>query len=140
MPLSLPRSIVGTKALVVSSLVIPVQPELISIVCRNASPLHSLGLLIKQFSASYDAPSLNVAADALIMGNKADGILLVVRPGSLNSGTVAFAKELLKKFSQHVFGLVVNGVSAKNEPHSHYYFTNESYAQEQTSNVNRKIL
>ncbi|MFM9265961.1 polysaccharide biosynthesis tyrosine autokinase [Tychonema sp. BBK16] len=100
--------------------------------------------LIKQFSASYDAviidaPSLNVAADALILGNKADGILLVVRPGVLNSGTVAFAKELLKKSSQHVLGLVVNGVSAKNEPHSHYYFTNESYAQEQSASVNQKI-
>lgn len=100
--------------------------------------------LIKQFSASYDAviidaPSLNVAADALILGNKADGILLVVRPGVLNSGTVAFAKELLKKSSQNVLGLVVNGVSAKNEPHSHYYFTNESYAQEQSAGVNQKI-
>lgn len=103
-----------------------------------------ISLLIKQFSASYDAviidaPSLNVAADALILGNKADGILLVVRPGVLNSGTVAFAKELLKKSSQHVLGLVVNGVSSKNEPHSHYYFTNESYTQEQTPSVNQKI-
>ncbi len=104
-----------------------------------------ISLLIKQFSASYDAviidaPSLNVAADALILGNKADGILLVVRPGVLNSGTVAFAKELLKKSSQHVLGLVVNGVSSKNEPHSHYYFTNESYAQEQSPSLNQKIL
>ncbi|MEG5052606.1 MULTISPECIES: polysaccharide biosynthesis tyrosine autokinase [unclassified Microcoleus] len=99
-------------------------------------------LLIKQFSATYDAviidaPSLNVAADALILGNKADGILLVVRPGVLHSGTVAFAKELLKKSSQHVLGLVVNGVSPKNEPHSHYYFTNESYAQEQSPGINK---
>jgi capsular exopolysaccharide synthesis family protein len=103
-----------------------------------------LTLLIKQFSASYDAviidaPSLNVAAEALILGNKADGMLLVVRPGVLNSGTVAFAKELLKKSSQHVLGLVVNGVSSKNEPHSHYYFTNESYTQEQSSSLNQKI-
>jgi len=96
--------------------------------------------LIKQFSASYDAviidaPAVNVAADALILGKKADGILLVVRPGVLNSGTVAFAKELLQKSSQHVLGLVVNGVSPKNEPHSHYYFTNESYAQEQSPGI-----
>jgi succinoglycan biosynthesis transport protein ExoP len=99
-------------------------------------------LLIKQFSASYDAviidtPAVNVAADALILGNKADGILLVVRPGVLNSGTVAFAKELLKKSSQHVLGIVVNGVSLKNEPHSHYYFTNESYAQEQSPGITK---
>ncbi|MEG4816458.1 polysaccharide biosynthesis tyrosine autokinase [Microcoleus sp. K5-D4] len=101
-----------------------------------------LTLLIKQFSASYDAvivdtPALNVAADALILGNKADGILLVVRPGVLHSGTVAFAKELLKKSNQHVLGLVVNGVSPKNEPHSHYYFTNESYTQEQSPGIKK---
>ncbi|MEG4441370.1 polysaccharide biosynthesis tyrosine autokinase [Microcoleus sp. AT9_B5] len=101
-----------------------------------------LTLLIKQFSASYDAvivdtPALNVAADALILGNKADGILLVVRPGVLHSGTVAFAKELLKKSNQHVLGLVVNGVSPKNEPHSHYYFTNESYTQEQSPGLKK---
>ncbi|MEG4111986.1 MULTISPECIES: polysaccharide biosynthesis tyrosine autokinase [unclassified Microcoleus] len=101
-----------------------------------------LTLLIKQFSASYDAvivdtPALNVAADALIIGNKADGILLVVRPGVLHSGTVAFAKELLKKSNQHVLGLVVNGVSPKNEPHSHYYFTNESYTQEQSPGIKK---
>jgi len=58
-----------------------------------------------------------------------------VRPGVLNSGTVAFTKELLQKSSQHVLGLVVNGVSPKNEPHSHYYFTNESYAQEQSPGI-----
>ncbi|MEG4320545.1 MULTISPECIES: polysaccharide biosynthesis tyrosine autokinase [unclassified Microcoleus] len=99
--------------------------------------------LIKQFSSNYDlvvidSPSLNVAADALILGKKADGILLVARPGVLYSGSVAFAKDLLKKSSQHVLGMVVNGVSPKNEPHSHYYFTNESYTQVQSPSKNQK--
>ena len=99
--------------------------------------------LIKQFSSNYDlvivdSPSLNVAADALILGKKADGILLVARPGVLYSGSVAFAKDLLKKSSQHVLGMVVNGVSPKNEPHSHYYFTNESYTQVQSPSKNHK--
>ncbi|MEG4804232.1 polysaccharide biosynthesis tyrosine autokinase [Microcoleus sp. ARI1-B5] len=99
--------------------------------------------LIKQFSSNYDlviidSPSLNVAADALILGKKADGILLVARPGVLYSGSVAFAKDLLKKSSQHVLGMVVNGVSPKNEPHSHYYFTNESYTQVKSPSKNHK--
>jgi polysaccharide biosynthesis transport protein len=102
-----------------------------------------LTLLIKQFSASYDAviidaPSLNVAADALILGNKADGILLVVRPGVLHSGNVAFTKDLLKKSNQYVLGMVVNGVIPKNEPHSYYYFTNESYTQAESPSKNLK--
>jgi polysaccharide biosynthesis transport protein len=99
--------------------------------------------LIKQFSANYDlvivdAPSLNVAADALILGKKADGILLVVRPGMLDSGNVAFTKDLLKKSSQYVLGMVVNGVIPKNEPHSYYYFTNESYTQAESQSKNSK--
>jgi polysaccharide biosynthesis transport protein len=99
--------------------------------------------LIKQFSANYDlvivdAPSLNVAADALILGKKADGILLVVRPGTLDSGNVAFTKDLLKKSSQYVLGMVVNGVIPKNEPHSYYYFTNESYTQAESPSKNLK--
>ena len=99
--------------------------------------------LIKQFSSNYDlviidSPSLNVAADALILGKKADGILLVARPGVLYSGNVAFAKDLLKKSSQYVLGMVVNGVSPKNEPHSHYYFTDESYTQVQSPSKNHK--
>jgi polysaccharide biosynthesis transport protein len=99
--------------------------------------------LIKQFSSNYDlvvidSPSLNVAADALILGKKANGILLVARPGVLYSGNVAFTKDLLKKSSQHVLGMVVNGVSPKNEPHSHYYFTNESYSEAQSPSKNQK--
>lgn len=99
--------------------------------------------LIKQFSSNYDlvvidSPSLSVAADALILGKKADGILLVARPGVLYSGNVAFAKDLLKKSSQQVLGMVVNGVSPKNEPHSHYYFTNEAYTQVKSPSKNQK--
>jgi Mrp family chromosome partitioning ATPase len=73
-----------------------------------------------------DTPSLKLAADALILGQKADGIFLVVRPGVVDSHSAAFAKQLLDKSSQHVLGLVVNGVIPQNEPHSYYYFPQES--------------
>ncbi|MGL5063423.1 MAG: GumC family protein [Microcoleus sp.] len=100
-------------------------------------------LLIGQFASNYDlviidTPSLNVAADAPILGKKADGILMVARPGVLYSGSVAFAKDLLKKSNQHVLGMVVNGVVPKNEPHSHYYFANESYTQVQSPSKQKK--
>ncbi|MCU0543777.1 MAG: polysaccharide biosynthesis tyrosine autokinase [Oscillatoriaceae cyanobacterium Prado104] len=100
-------------------------------------------LLIEQFASNYDlviidSPSLNVAADAPILGKKADGILMVARPGVLYSGSVAFAKDLLKKSHQHVLGMVVNGVVPKNEPHSHYYFANESYTQVQSPSKHKK--
>lgn len=88
-----------------------------------------IATLIEQFSETYDlviidTPALNVAADALILGQKADGILLVVRPGVVDSQTAAFAKELLAKSNQRVLGLVVNGVIPDREPHNYYYFVN----------------
>ncbi|MGA9378388.1 MAG: polysaccharide biosynthesis tyrosine autokinase, partial [Phormidium sp.] len=92
-----------------------------------------ISLLIDELTVLYDlviidAPSLNVAADALILGKKADGLLFVARPGVVDSASATFAKELLEKSNQNVLGLVVNGVIPNHEPHSYYYFTNESYS------------
>ncbi|MFS0516511.1 GumC family protein [Nostoc sp. UIC 10607] len=86
-----------------------------------------MATLMKTLAAKYDfviidAPSLNVAADAATLGQMADGVLFVVRPGVVDSVNAAFAKELLEKSGQNVLGQVVNGVIPKNEPHSYYYF------------------
>lgn len=94
--------------------------------------------LMEIFAANYDfvivdAPSLNVAADAATLGQMADGVLLVVRPGVVDSVNAAFAKEVLEKSGQNVLGQVVNGVIPKNEPYSYYYFTKEDYPQEGVS-------
>ncbi|MBD2773242.1 GumC family protein [Iningainema tapete] len=91
--------------------------------------------LIESFAANYDfviidAPSLTVAADAATIGQMADGVLLVVRPGVVDSVNAAFAKELLEKSGQNVLGQVVNGVIPNNERHSYYYFAKEYYPQE----------
>lgn len=84
--------------------------------------------LLHNFAAHYnlviiDTPALNVAADALILAKKVDGLLLVVRPGVLDYESATFAKELLEKSSQQVLGMVVNGVVSKNDSHGSYYFT-----------------
>ncbi|BAZ68520.1 MAG: polysaccharide biosynthesis tyrosine autokinase [Pelatocladus maniniholoensis HA4357-MV3] len=89
--------------------------------------------LIDSFAANYDfviidAPSLTVAADATILGQMSDGVLLVVRPGIADSVNAITAIEILEKSGQNVLGQVVNGVIAKNEPHS-YYFLEENQPQ-----------
>jgi polysaccharide biosynthesis transport protein len=91
--------------------------------------------LIQNFGSSYDfviidAPSLNVAADAATLGQMADGVLLVVRPGVVDSVNAAVACEILEKSGQNVLGQVVNAVIPQNESHSYYYFTKESDTQE----------
>lgn len=94
--------------------------------------------LIETFAATYDfviidAPSLTVAADAATLGQMADGVLLVVRPGVVDSVNAAIAMEVLEKSGQNVIGQVINGVIPENERHSYYYFNKEYYAQEQVA-------
>jgi polysaccharide biosynthesis transport protein len=90
--------------------------------------------LIEDCSMSYDfvivdTPSLRVAADAPIMGRMADGVLLVVRPGVVDSESATFAKGVLKQSGQNVLGLVINGVVPDREPYSYYYFAKEYHAE-----------
>jgi len=89
-----------------------------------------MAALIETLAANYDliiidTPALNIAADAASIGQIADGVLLVVRPGVVDSVSAIFAKELLEKSGQNVLGQVVNGVIPNNEPYSYYYFADE---------------
>jgi len=86
--------------------------------------------LIEHFSSTYDfviidAPPLVVAADALALGKMTDGVLLVARPGTLDSTSAVAAKESLKRSVQNVLGLVVNGVVLENDFHTKAYSTEE---------------
>ncbi|MEA5571816.1 polysaccharide biosynthesis tyrosine autokinase [Calothrix sp. UHCC 0171] len=91
-----------------------------------------MGTLIDSFRDIFDivildTPSLSVGADAASLGQMADGLLFVVRPGVADVINAGFAKELLEKSGQNVLGQVVNGIIPKNEPYSNYYFNNEEY-------------
>jgi polysaccharide biosynthesis transport protein len=99
-----------------------------------------MATLIQRFAANFDfviidTPSISVAADAAALGQMADGVLFVVRPGVVDIGSAAFAKDLLKKSGQNVLGQVVNAVDPRNENHSYYYFNDEYYSQESLSQV-----
>jgi succinoglycan biosynthesis transport protein ExoP len=94
--------------------------------------------LIETFAAIYDfviidAPSLTIAADAATLGQMADSLLLVVRPGVVDSVNATIAMEVLEKSGQNVIGQVINGVVQKNERHSYYYLNNEYYPQEEVA-------
>jgi capsular exopolysaccharide synthesis family protein len=78
-----------------------------------------------------DTPPIALAADGLTLGKLADGVLLVVRPGVVNSGVIATIKSLLNQSSQQVLGMVVNGVIPKNESGS-YYGVNRYYGHRTT--------
>ncbi len=91
----------------------------------------SMAALINTFSQEYDCvifdtPPMAGTADAAVLGKQADGILLVVRPGVVDSANANAAKEFLTQSNQKVLGMVVNGVNVKNEPDSYFYYMKES--------------
>lgn len=91
--------------------------------------------LIENFTVNYDfviidTPSLNVAADAATLGQMADGVLFIVRPGLVDAVHATAAREILEKSGQNVLGQVVNAVIPQNESHSYYYFNDGSNFEE----------
>lgn len=79
-----------------------------------------MAALIRDCSAKYDfvildAPSLILTADALTLSQLTDGIVLVTQPGVVDSTSANAAQEMLERSDQKVLGLVVNGVTQKND-------------------------
>ena len=72
-----------------------------------------------------DTPSLDLAADAPILGRMADGVLLVVKPGAVERGKAKFTKEILEQSGQNMLGIVFNSVSPQVEPRTYYYHSLE---------------
>lgn len=145
--LGLSNAIVGQANL--STAIEIIQPNL-HILTSGVTPPNPVSLLksqaminlIKQASESYhyvviDAPPILMAADALILGKLANGILMVSRPGIVDGNSLVKTKDLLEKSGQNVLGLVINGVILKNESDSYFHFT-ENYASENTKK--RKVL
>jgi len=89
-----------------------------------------MSALIREFSQEYDyvlfdTPPLSGTADASVLGNMVDGVLLVVRPGVVNSRSAKATRDFLEQSGQDVLGIVANGVDVRNEPDSYFYYSRE---------------
>ncbi|NMG07241.1 polysaccharide biosynthesis tyrosine autokinase [Brasilonema sp. UFV-L1] len=85
--------------------------------------------LIETFSDRYDyivfdTPPLVGTADAAVLGKMADGVLLVVRPGVVDSSSATAAKSLLERSEAKVLGMIANAVNVKHEPDNYFYHSN----------------
>ena len=69
----------------------------------------------------FDTPSLDLTADAPIMGRMADGVMLVVRPGCVERSQAEFTKEILEQSGLNMLGIVFNGVEPQFDARSYYY-------------------
>ena len=88
--------------------------------------------LMEQFEARYDfviidAPPLVVEAEALTLGTLTDGLLLVARPGVLETQAAKLACDLLQQSSQVVLGLVINSSLKTNERTVAGYYDRPDY-------------
>jgi len=89
-----------------------------------------MSALIQEFSQEYDyvlfdTPPLSGTADASVLGKMVDGLLLVVRPGVVNSRSAQATRDFLEQSTQTVLGIVANGVDVRNEPDSYFYYSRE---------------
>ncbi|WGV27778.1 GumC family protein [Halotia branconii] len=96
-----------------------------------------MATLIEDFSSKYDfiiidAPPALLTADALALSQMSDGILLVSRPGVIDSSSALAVQEMLNRANHNVLGLVVNGIIDKNES-SNYFYHSSKYFNSQES-------
>ncbi|MBD2603160.1 polysaccharide biosynthesis tyrosine autokinase [Scytonema hofmannii FACHB-248] len=104
-----------------------------------------MAILLNSFARDYDfvifdTPALSGTADAAVLSNLTDGILLVVRPGVVNLDSANAAKEFLTQSGQKVLGIVINGVNVKREPDSYFYYTKDAIETAITSNNNSSLM
>ncbi|MFB2834779.1 GumC family protein [Floridanema evergladense] len=93
--------------------------------------------LIEDFSQTYnfviiDTAPLVLVADALTLGKMADGVLLVARPGVVDTVSASASKGFLVQSNQNVLGMVVNGIIVENEPDSYFHHA-KSYNEDLTT-------
>jgi capsular exopolysaccharide synthesis family protein len=80
-----------------------------------------MAALLEHFSEFYDyilidTPPITVAADPLVLGKIADGVVMVIRPGVVDTDTLKAARELLENSQQNLLGAIVNGIALEKLP------------------------
>jgi len=82
--------------------------------------------VIKGLSAKYDlilfdTPPVLSVTDAQVLGNRCDGVVLVLKMYQTEKKNLIKAKELLDRAQVNVIGVVVNGADAKSMKYNYYY-------------------
>jgi polysaccharide biosynthesis transport protein len=104
-----------------------------------------MAALLSNFTSKYDcvifdSPAISGTADAAVLSNITDGMLLVIRPGVVDLNSANATKEFLTQSGQKVLGIVINGVNLKREPDSYFYYAKEQQIEQvSTSGSSKKV-
>jgi succinoglycan biosynthesis transport protein ExoP len=69
----------------------------------------------------FDSPPILPVADAVLIGPKVDGVVLVYQVGKIGRTPLLRAKTLLENAQAHIVGVVLSNVSAEFSPDYHQY-------------------
>jgi capsular exopolysaccharide synthesis family protein len=113
--------------------------ENLSVLTSGVMPPNSLALIdsermtnfIEMLSLNYDyivfdTPPLVGTAETAVLSQMVDGVLVVVKPGLVDSASANAAKSLLERSEANVLGIIANGVNVKHEPNNYFYYSSQS--------------
>jgi polysaccharide biosynthesis transport protein len=70
----------------------------------------------------YDSPPTSAVTDPVIIGNRSDGVVLVIRAGHTTRGAAAFARRQLSDGKARILGTIINSVDPT-DPYYNYYYS-----------------
>ena len=71
----------------------------------------------------FDTPPVLIVTDAQVLGNRCDGVILVLKKGQTEKKSLVRAKERLDRTQANVIGAILNGADAKSTNYN--YFSDE---------------
>ncbi len=75
----------------------------------------------------FDSPPVLGFADAIILSNSVDGVILTVLGGKTPRETLQRAKEVLQQVNVKILGVVINRVDIRRSDYGYYYYRYHSY-------------
>ncbi|MCL6639553.1 MAG: CpsD/CapB family tyrosine-protein kinase [Firmicutes bacterium] len=96
------------------------------------------GLKEKADVILFDSPPLTVVADAAVLSNELDGVLLVVRSRLASRDSVAKAKEFLSNARANILGVALNSVRMNEIIEDYYSYYGEDAGKQKIIMKKRK--
>ena len=105
----------------------------------------NIDVLLEKLKEKYDKilidmPPAVVTSDVSLVGNKLDGIVLVVKPGRAIRDGLRIVIDNLKTVGVRILGVIVNGVDEKNSSyyyHYYYYYNEEGKKKKRRTRKNK---